>query len=56
MPKQVSTKLANYDDVLGREVSLFYPDQYSTQVGKGLWETVPQPVTAFETDRVVLLI
>lgn len=33
--------LANYDDVVGREVSLFHPDQDDARRGKGLWEVVP---------------
>jgi len=36
-----SANLANYDDVVGREVSLFHPDQDLRRKGNGLWEVVP---------------
>lgn len=36
-----SANLANYDDVVGREVSLFHPDQELRRKGDGLWEVVP---------------
>ncbi|MGX9988822.1 restriction endonuclease subunit S [Rhizobium sp. Z1P35] len=36
-----TANLANYDDVVGREVSLFHPDQDFRRKGDGLWEVVP---------------